>query len=355
MAAPNILLVSDNDEISNYIREILVGEQGYSVSVEFDAIAATEAMKEQNFDLVILKTDTENPHTEELVKNLKKIDPEAIIIGLLEREDPEIAAKIPRMGVYDTITIPINEERLNFLVKKGAELHALAFTHRKLYDGLKEQNSALQKQNTFLAKRIEESTKNLTRLYEDLRSTYMRTIKTLAQAIDARDHYTHSHSQNVAKYAVAIAEELNLSAKDIEIIREACELHDLGKIGIQDNILVKPAALNEEEWKLMKEHPQTAVKILQPLTFLHAVIDLIQQHHEHFDGTGYPSGLKGEEITLGARIIHLADAYEAMTSARSYRKTPLTKEQAVAEIKKFSGTQFDPQIVKVFLKVVNKL
>jgi len=188
-----------------------------------------------------------------------------------------------------------------------------------------------------------------------LRSTYLRTIKALAEAIDARDHYTHSHSENVEKYAIEIAQELNLPAKDIELISEACQLHDLGKIGIQDSILIKPAALTKEEWKIMKSHPQKGAQILQPLTFMHGVIDLIRQHHENYDGTGYPNMLKGNQILLGARIIHLADAYEAMTSARSYRKKPLTKQEAVEEIKRCTGTQFDPKIVEVFMKVLDKL
>jgi putative nucleotidyltransferase with HDIG domain len=213
----------------------------------------------------------------------------------------------------------------------------------------------LEKQNTLLTKRIEESTKNLTRLYENLRSTYLRTIKVLAQAIDARDHYTHSHSENVAKFAVAIASEMRLSARDIENIREACELHDLGKIGVEDSILGKTSNLNEFEWEQVKRHPVIGAQILEPLTFLSDVIELVRQHHEHYDGLGYPEGRSGEDILLGARIIHLADAYESMRSARSYRKTPLTKQEAIDEIKRNSGKQFDPRVVEAFLNIVESI
>lgn len=228
------------------------------------------------------------------------------------------------------------------------ELRSLILVNRKFIQGLQESNQSLQKQNTVLAKRIEDSTRNLTRLYEDLRTTYMRTIKVLAQAIEARDHYTHSHSENVAKYATVIASEMGLSAKEIETIRQACELHDLGKIGIEDSILMKPEALTKEEWVEIRKHPVIGATILEPLTFLSDVIELVRQHHEHYDGSGYPDGKKGEEISLGARIINLADAYEAMRSARSYRKIPLSKEAAIEEIRNHSGTQFDPKVVEAF-------
>jgi HD-GYP domain-containing protein (c-di-GMP phosphodiesterase class II) len=148
---------------------------------------------------------------------------------------------------------------------------------------------------------------------------------------------------------------MHLSASDIELLTEACELHDLGKIGVEDSILGKTSSLTMQECEQIRRHPVTAAQILEPLTFLNGVIDLIKQHHEHYDGSGYPEGRRAEDILLGARIIHVADAYEAMRSARSYRKIPLSKEEAIAEIKKNSGTQFDPKVVEAFLKIVDKL
>src|SRR3989338_8747486 len=185
--------------------------------------------------------------------------------------------------------------------------------------------------------------------------TLSRPKKVLPRAIEARDHYTRSHSENVARFAVAIANEMKLSVKQVETIREACELHDLGKIGIEDSILSKPSSLTNEEWEQMKRHPAIGAQILEPLTFLNDVIELVRQHHEHYDGTGYPQGRRGEDILLGARIIHLADAYEAMRSARSYRKVPLTQLEATEEIKRNSGIQFDPKVVEAFLKIADRL
>lgn len=352
---PRILLVDNTEIITRYLREKLIIEGGYSVYLELNADDALETFQQSSFDLIIVNFDMPDLDSITFIKKLKKLDPYCIIIAFIKDKNSSFAKELLKLGVYDFIDQPVSMDKLFFLIRKGVELHSLTVGHYKLVQSIQEQNITLQKQNTLMAKRIEESTKHLTKLYEDLRTTYMRTIKALAKTIDARDHYTHSHSENVARYAVTIAEEMNLSLKDIELIREACELHDLGKIAIEDNILSKGSGLDEEEWKKIKQHPLAAAEILEPLTFLNDATALIRQHHEHYDGSGYPTGLKGEEILLGARIIHLADAYEAMRSARSYRKIPFSKEEAVAEVKKNSGTQFDPKVVEVFLKVVDKL
>jgi putative nucleotidyltransferase with HDIG domain len=351
----SILLVCDDEGIAGELREKLIVEGGYAVTSENTGPGGIEALRRDGFDLVVVKFNLAGYDSSQIVKELKKQDPDAAIIAYMAQDNPALAKELRRLGVYDFITKPLNAEKLFFLIKKGIELHALTLANRKLNQSLSEQNTSLQKQNLLLAKRIEESTKNLSRLYEDLRTTYMRTIKVLAQAIDARDHYTHSHSENVAKYAVVIAEELKLSVKDIEIIREACELHDLGKIGVVDNILGKPSTLTQEEREQIKRHPLIGAQILEPLTFLSDVIDLVREHHENYDGSGYPEGRKGEDIHIGARIIRLADSYEAMTSARAYRKVPLTKEEAIAEIKQSRGKEFDPKVVDAFLRIVDKM
>ena len=350
-----VLVVCDDDKTTKFLREQLTVEGGCLVSAESTSHAALSAVRQNNIDVVIVRVKMVDATASELIKGMKKIDPDCIIIAYVEDSSHHALEELNKFQIYDFITKPINLEKLIFLVKKGVALRQLMVANRKLSQGLKEQNTALEKQNILLAKRIEDSTKNLTRLYEDLRSTYMRTIKVLAQAIEARDHYTRSHSENVAKYAVAIAREMKFSAKEIETIQMACELHDLGKIGVEDSILMKPSRLNDEEWKQIKRHPIIGAQILEPLTFLSEVTEMIRQHHEHFDGSGYPEGRRGEDILLSARIIHLADAYEAMTSVRSYRKTPLSKEEAVAEIKRNSGTQFDPKVVEVFLRIADKL
>ncbi|MBU3933616.1 MAG: HD domain-containing protein, partial [Candidatus Omnitrophica bacterium] len=188
-------------------------------------------------------------------------------------------------------------------------------------------------------------------LYKNLKEIYVHTISALASALEAKDRYMRSHSENVTTCAVAIAEELGLSASQIEVIQQACQLHDLGKIGIHDYILNKKGKLSPEEWDEVKLHSLRGAQILQPIGFLGEVAELVKEHHERFDGKGYPHSLAGRDIRLGARIMSVADAFDAMVSERPYRKA-LSLPQAMAELKANSGTQFDPDIINVFLKVL---
>ncbi|PIQ90791.1 MAG: hypothetical protein COV71_02300 [Candidatus Omnitrophica bacterium CG11_big_fil_rev_8_21_14_0_20_41_12] len=350
-----ILLFCEDTAYSGYVKEQILGLGAYSIRVESNPHSGITSLNQNNYDLVFIRYAISQADALWLINELKKIDPDCIIVILLENGEEQKAKELAEAGIYDSLIRPFNIEKLKFIIEKGVKLHALLLANRKFSQGLKEANQALEKQNTLLARRIEDATTNLSRLYEDLRSTYMRTIKVLAQAIDARDHYTHSHSENVARIAIAIANYLKISAKEIEVLRQACELHDLGKIGISDNILLKTTALTSIEWEQIRKHPTIGAQILEPLTFLNEVVDLIRQHHEHYDGSGYPEGRKGNDILLGARIIHVADAYEAMRSARSYRKVPFLKDEAVLEIKRNSGTQFDPKIVDAFLKIMDNL
>lgn len=176
----------------------------------------------------------------------------------------------------------------------------------------------------------------------------LSTIYALAATVDARDHYTYGHSKRVSNYAVAIAEKLGLNQERIAVLRTAALLHDIGKIGIADGILNKPGPLTDEDWKPVRAHPMLGVSILKHVEGLAPCLPGIQYHHERYDGSGYPSGLTSEHIPLDARIIAIADAYEAMTSPRPYRERTFSHEEAIEELERFMGTQFDPQLVRVF-------
>ncbi|MEW6101030.1 MAG: HD domain-containing phosphohydrolase [Candidatus Omnitrophota bacterium] len=191
------------------------------------------------------------------------------------------------------------------------------------------------------------------KLFRQQQKDYLNTIVALANAIDAKDQLTYLHSNSVTKYAVRLAEECKLPAKDIEDIRHAGLLHDIGKIGIKDEILTKPGVLNEEEYKQIKSHPVKGEEIIRSLPFLQAVAKIIRHHHERFDGKGYPDAIKGEKIPLGSRILAIADAFDAMASKRWYRKI-LAFEEAKEELNKNKGTQFDPQLVNSFISILEK-
>jgi diguanylate cyclase (GGDEF)-like protein/PAS domain S-box-containing protein len=179
------------------------------------------------------------------------------------------------------------------------------------------------------------------------------SIFAFAKTLELKDHYTGEHVENTVHFATAVAKQLSLPKEDIELIKQAAMLHDLGKIGVSENILLKKSKLNKKEFDEIKKHPQIGADIIRPIQFLHDLIPFIFYHHERWDGKGYPSGIKGEDIPLGARVIAIADVYQALISDRPYHKA-FTKKAAIEIIKKSSGTQFDPRIVSAFLKVVGK-
>lgn len=190
-------------------------------------------------------------------------------------------------------------------------------------------------------------------LYSKMQKVYLDTIRALAAAIDAKDPYTKGHSERVAKMALALAQELNLSDREIENIEYAALLHDIGKIGIADNILGKDSSLTNREFDKIKEHTVMGAKIIEPVEFLKDSYKAIYHHHERYNGDGYPDGLKSEDIPILARIIAVADAYDAMCSDRPYRKK-LNNDKILKELKDQSGKQFDPKVVKALISVLDR-
>lgn len=190
-------------------------------------------------------------------------------------------------------------------------------------------------------------------LYSNTKEQLTDTVEALMNAIDARDMYTEGHSRRVAEISVEIARELKLSQWEIEKLHIAAMLHDVGKIGISDNILNKPGKLTDEEYNIIKEHPTIGVKILKKIKNIDYVHKIVEQHHERYDGKGYPHGLKGDEVDIQVYIVHLADTVDAMTSDRPYRKG-LSKAIVKAEIEKYSGTQFHPKVANAYLNILKR-
>jgi putative nucleotidyltransferase with HDIG domain len=200
-----------------------------------------------------------------------------------------------------------------------------------------------------LAAAFNKMTDELSNEKEKLQRYYIETIKSLIRALEAKDYYTSGHSERVARYATLIARHLSLSEKDIRLLEEVASLHDIGKMGIPEEILDKNGPLNKEESEIIKKHPLVGKEILKPIEFLEPGLSVVSDHHERQDGGGYPRGLKSEQISLFAAIATVADAYDAMTSDRPYRKA-LSQDEAIQVLEKNKGTQFDSRVVEAFVE-----
>ena len=190
-------------------------------------------------------------------------------------------------------------------------------------------------------------------LYEEVQKAYHEVILALMNTVDAKDTYTRGHSGRTSRYALGIAQEMGLSKRECQKIKTAAELHDIGKIGVGDFIMSKKNPLSTTEYNTIKAHVLTGEGIIKPIRYLHFALPLIRHHHEHYDGTGYPDGLKGEEIPLGARIIGAADAFDAMTTKRPYNK-PLSYTEALANCTSEAGKHFDPKVIDALARFINK-
>jgi HD-GYP domain-containing protein (c-di-GMP phosphodiesterase class II) len=191
------------------------------------------------------------------------------------------------------------------------------------------------------------------RLYEEIQESYHEAILALLNTIEAKDHYTRGHSQRTSRYAFGIAQELGLTEEECDQIKTAAELHDIGKVGVKDLIIGKESPLSTMEFHSIQNHVLTGESIIKPLQSLYFTLPMIRHHHENYDGSGYPDGLRGDAIPLGARVICVADAFDAMTTQRPYNE-PLSFKEALKEIQASKGKQFDPDVVDALVSMVNR-
>jgi putative nucleotidyltransferase with HDIG domain len=257
--------------------------------------------------------------------------------------DIDVALRAMRSGASDYLTKPFNLEQVRITVERTLEKRRLLIENREYQHNLE--------------MKVEERTRELTeknqevqRLFVELQETYQTTLEALVQALDLRDTETQGHSLRVVEFTTEIAAELGIVEPELTEIRRGALLHDIGKIGIPDAILRKPAKLTPEEWEEMRRHPELGFQMLAGIRFLERPRQIVLSHQEKFDGSGYPRGLRGDAIPLGARVFAVADTFDAMTSTRPYR-TGLPYEVARQEMIDWSGRQFDPSVVEAFLRI----
>jgi cyclic di-GMP phosphodiesterase len=337
-----ILVVDDEQAIRDVLTEGLT-DSGYACETASDGVEALDKVRGDSFALVVSDIDMPQMDGVQLLQEIKKLKPDTEIVMLTGVVDVETAIQSMRLGASDYLTKPFNLAEVRITVERALEKQRLIRENREY-------------QRT-LESRVEERTAELTRknqeveeLFSRLKSSYQTTLEALATALDTRDSETLGHSLRVAAYTVAVAERMGVKDPDLTHIYRGALLHDVGKIGVPDAILRKPGRLTPEEWVEMRKHPEIGDRILMGINFLDGARPIVLSHQERFDGTGYPRGLKGKEIPLGARIFAVVDTLDAMTSDRPYRKA-LPYETARAEIIKYSGIQFDPDVVKIFLEI----
>ena len=329
----SVLVVDDEDFIREIICRKLTGS-GFACDAAPSAEDALAKISQNNYDCVLSDIHMPGMSGVDLLRRIKLQNPDLAVILVTGAPDIDAALEAMRLGADDHLSKPLNLAALEMTVDRALEKKRLI-----------EENREYQRN---LESMVKERTKQLSDANDDLRRLFTGSMKALAQALEAKDEYTQGHSARVAEESVNIARRLSLSDSEIQRIWLAGYLHDIGKIGIKEEVLNKPGKLNEEEWNLIKQHPVVAGKILGPIPELSDIIDIIVHHHERYDGSGYPDGLEGSSIPLGARILSVADAYDALTSRRSYREA-LARDEAYRILEDAGGTQFDPVIMRTFL------
>lgn len=339
-AEPRILVVDDEEAIREIVTSMLVSVnyQCREAASGLEALAMLNSGEE--FELMLSDLMMAELDGIGLLERTKEKFPDMPVVMVTAVHDISVALAAIRNGAYDYLLKPFEREQLLATVRRALENRRLKMENRAYQTNLE----------SLVAARTEQLRKAMT----DLERSYDVTLEALGDALDLKDAETEGHSKRVTAYTIAIARALGLPKEDISVIARGAFLHDIGKMAIPDNILRKPGKLTHEETLIMREHCYRGYQMLRKIPFLSEACDIVYSHQERFDGTGYPRGLQGDEIPLGARIFSLADTLDAITCDRPYRKAQ-SLDAARAEIKRCSGTQFDPDIVEVFLRMPDNI
>ncbi len=330
----NLLVVDYNQArqklISSYFAKKFDCDEADSVSAALDQLMIKE------YAVVIVPTGVPQLNGLELLPHLNDISPHSTLVIISEEEAVGNTVRAFRAGAFEVIQKPFSIKKIETVVERAAEKYEL--------------QSLKSRYQWHLEELVSERTAELDKALEEIENSYRTTLKALVQALETRDLETFGHSERVVTFSLRLGCELGLEKAAMRDLELGSLLHDIGKIGVPDSILRKPAKLTDEEWEKMRLHPLHGQKILRNITFLQGAVRLVTQHHEKWDGTGYPYGLRGEDIEVTARIFAVADTFDAMTSDRVYRKG-CDYADALKELERCAGTQFDPAVVEAFKQV----
>ncbi len=330
-----ILIVDDEEAIRSLLIEHLSDAQTECVGAT-SAFDALNKIRQGHYELVITDVLMPGMSGTDLLRHIKKHDPDVEVVVLSGVMDLTTAVACLRMGAFDFIAKPFDLRTIRPVVRRALE-------HRRLVL----ENCCYQRQ---LQQKVLERTLELDDALRELQESYRVTLEALVASLDVREHETRAHSQRVREYTLALARLLGLEGEGLIQVGRGALLHDVGKIGVPDAVLLKVGPLTPCEWVEMRKHPQIGYDILRSIDFLAPAAEIVLCHQERWDARGYPKGLGGLEIPVGARIFSVADTLDAMTSDRPYRKA-LSFEAAADEIRRCSGSQFDPLVVEAFLSI----
>lgn len=332
------LLIVDDDENVRKIVAALLTDEGYETVTASGAEEALTLLERRSYALVI--SDIKMPDHDGLwlLGQLRKKHPDVAMIMMTGYGQVDSAVQALKYGASDYLTKPVRVNQLSASVMRALDRRRLELENKAYQQGLEGA--------------VREKTRELEKAYRQINDTYTLTLEALVTALDARECETGNHSQRVVRTTLAIADRMGITGEEREHIARGALLHDIGKIGVPDHVLLKPGKLTEEEWIDMKKHPEIGARILSGIQFLEPAAEIVLAHQERWDGEGYPRGLAGEEIPIGARIFAVADALDAITSDRPYRRGR-SLEYAKEEIARYAGTQFDPVVVEHFLAITD--
>lgn len=331
----NILIV-DDEMLIRVMLSTALSQEGFTCHLAENVDEAFSVLEERNIDLVILDIMMPGRSGVEMLEDLKRLDHDMAVLMVTGVTDTNTAMECIRLGADDYLSKPFSLNRVVLTVRNLMERRSLAL-ERKQY-------------HTSLESRVREQTEQIRCAMLELRSAYNDTLTALVKALDAREKDVGSHSERVMNYSELLAARIGLDGTELHHLSRGALLHDIGKIGVADRTLLKTSRLDDREWHEIRRHPQVGYDILSEISFLKAPAEIILNHHERFDGAGYPNGLKGEEIPLGARIFGLVDTLDAMTTDRPYRKA-LPFGAVIDEVIRCRGSQFDPRIADIFLSI----